>query len=139
MHESVFIRSSEQSKKIWKKNIQQNMQNNSREMKLKTFKTVKENWALMGFDLNQPQKDHRKLNSRQILFIVLLTINISSQSSYLFIAANGLEEVMDMIFSVTVVSTIMTAYISAISQTNNIANNLDNSDTELKWSKYTNH
>lgn len=88
------------------------MQSSSEEMKI--FQEIQQNLAVMGITPNQQQSDHLKLNFRQIVFVVVCAINVTLLSSYAFLVANGIEEYMDVIFSLIVLVTITIAFISII-------------------------
>lgn len=104
--------------------------------KMKIHKTTKKNLATMGFTPNQQQNDHRKINSRQILFVVVSTINFILQIFYICFLAYGIEERMDAIFSLTVIGAITIAYISMMFKIDKIFIDIQSFEKEINESKY---
>lgn len=94
-------------------------------MKLKTFRTIQKVLAMMGFTPNQQQSNHCKLNSRQIIFVVVCAINVTFLSSYIVRVANSIDEYMDAIFSLIILVTVAIAFISIIFKNDKLFNYIE--------------
>lgn len=99
------------------------------------FQTIQKNLAVIGITPKQ-QREHQKLNSRQIIFIAITAIDITSIFFYISLETNGIAEYMDIIFSLTVVVGIIMAFISIILKKDKGFNTMERSDEELTFSEF---
>lgn len=99
------------------------------------FHTIQKNLAVIGITSKQ-QREHQKLNSRQIIFIAITAVDITSIFLYISLETNGIAEYMDIIFSLTVVVGIVMAFISIILKKDKGFNTMELTETELTFSEF---
>lgn len=106
------------------------------EMQLKTFQRIKMFLGLMGFTPNQRQNNpDRRLNSAQIIFVVVCTINSILLTSYIFFVANDIEDYTDAIFSLTVVVAVAMAFVSIILKSDDLFDVIELNENEMTLRK----
>lgn len=101
------------------------------EPKMKIFQVVMENFAAMGFTPNQQQNSVRRVNRGQIIDILFCVIDAVLVGLYIVFEANGIEEFMESIFSLTVVAGVTIAYTSIIFKNDEIFNIVKCFENEL--------
>lgn len=94
----------------------------SEEIKMKIFQTIQRNMAAMGFTPNQPQNNYRQLKFGQIIIVGVCSIDAIKMGVYIFCEADGIEEYMYSIFSLTVVAGITISFISFIFKNDKLFN-----------------
>lgn len=104
-------------------------------MKMKIYQTVHKTMAAIGFTPNQQQNNQRQWSSGHIFSVVINSINTFSLSAYIFYEANGIEEYMDSIFSLTMTVGVSVAFISIIFKNDKLFNAIEGCAKEIADSK----
>lgn len=106
------------------------------EIELKTFQTIQMNFATMGCTPNQQQNNpNRKLNSAQIIIIVILAINTVTLSLYVLLVANDIEDYTDVIFSLTITVGVAMSFVSIIFKNDELFNTIELNEKEVTCHK----